>query len=130
MRKFIAILGFLFLSATAQGQMKATATPHGTSLSWTATTTVCTSPCTSITYNVYRGTTSGGEDLTTPINSSPITGTTYTDSSVTLGTTYYYVVEAVEAWTGSPLVSAPSNEASVTFPQAPAAPSGLAGTPS
>jgi fibronectin type 3 domain-containing protein len=45
-------------------------------------------------YNVYRGTTSGGES-STPLNSTPVTGATFTDLSVTAGTTYYYVVTAV-----------------------------------
>ena len=62
-------------------------------------------------YNVYRGTTLGGEDLTTPINGpTPLSGTRYVDLNVTDGTTYYYVVEAVNG-SGS---SVPSNEAQAT----------------
>ena len=46
-------------------------------------------------YNVYRGTTSGGPYAL--ITSTPVSGTTYTDSTVSNGTTYYYVVTAVNS---------------------------------
>jgi cellulose 1,4-beta-cellobiosidase len=69
-------------------------------------------------YNVKRATTLGGPY--TPITSR--TSTSYTDAAVTNGTTYYYVVSAVNA-SGE---SGNSSEASAT-PQAtaPAPPSGL-----
>jgi hypothetical protein len=63
-------------------------------------------------YNVYRGTTSGGES-TTPLNSMPINGTTYADASVTAGMTYYYVVTSVGS---NGVQSAPSNEAEAVVP--------------
>ena len=47
-----------------------------------------------IGYNIYRGTTSGGEGPT-PINSSPVNARTYVDSNVTAGMTYYYVLTSV-----------------------------------
>jgi hypothetical protein len=47
------------------------------------------------TYNIYRGTTSGGEG-TTPI-ASGITSTSYTDTGLTNGTAYYYKVAAVNS---------------------------------
>jgi hypothetical protein len=81
---------------------------HGVSLSWTASTSSGVEG-----YNVYRGTGSGGES-TTPLNSTPITATTYTDENVTAGTTYYYVVTAVA--TGGTTQSVDSNEASATVP--------------
>ena len=62
---------------------------HDVILSWTASGTSGI-----VGYNVYRGTTSGGES-TTPLNSTPINGTTYTDTDVTARATYYYVVTAV-----------------------------------
>lgn len=111
-----------------RGQMNATATAHSVNLTWSASTTVCTSPCTAITYSVFRGTTAGGENYSAPI-ASGLSVLSFSDTNVSLGATYYYTVEAVEAWTGAPLASAPSNEASATFPQAPTPPSGLAGTP-
>lgn len=63
-------------------------------------------------YNVYRSTTSGsyGTALATGITPS-----SYTDSTVTNGTTYYYVVTAVDTSSNE---SAASNEASAT-PTAP-----------
>src|SRR5439155_447291 len=42
-------------------------------------------------YDVYRGTTSGGETLLASVG----TGTSYTDNNVTNGQTYYYRVSAV-----------------------------------
>jgi hypothetical protein len=49
-------------------------------------------------YNVYRST-SPGVTIGSPINASLVTGTSYLDSNVTDGVTYYYVVTAVD--TGS-----------------------------
>ena len=62
-------------------------------------------------YNVYRGTASGGESAT-PLNASPLTAASYDDTSVNGSTTYYYVVQAVNA-TG---VGARSAEVSGTTP--------------
>ena len=58
-------------------------------------------------YKVFRGTSPGGES-STPI-ATP-TGTSYTDTSVTAGTTYYYTVKATNSSGDSPA----SNEASAT----------------
>jgi titin len=81
---------------------------HDVILGWTA------SPTSGVVgYNVYRGTTSGGESAT-PINSAPINGTTYADENVTAGTEYYYVVMAVAS--NDSTLSAASNEASATVP--------------
>ena len=63
-------------------------------------------------YNVYRGTASNGEGPT-PI--ATVTGTSYTNTGVTNGQTYYYKVTAINS-IGESL---PSNEASAT-PQLPA----------
>ena len=59
-------------------------------------------------YSVYRGTVSGGES-DTPI-ATDVTTTSYTDSTTVNGTTYYYVVEAVN----TEGTSSDSNEASAT----------------
>ncbi|BCN32090.1 hypothetical protein [Anaeromicropila herbilytica] len=45
-------------------------------------------------YNVYRSDKSGGP-YTAPLNTNPITSTTYTDSSAKNVSTYYYIVRAV-----------------------------------
>lgn len=63
-------------------------------------------------YDVYRGTASGGES-TTPLNSTPIEGTTYVDDTVTPGTTYYYILRSIGP---NGVESAPSNEATATVP--------------
>jgi hypothetical protein len=81
---------------------------HDVLLSWNA------SPSAGIAgYNVYRGTTSGAES-STPLNATPISGTTFTDANVTDGSTYYYVVTAVAA--NGTTHSAQSNQASALVP--------------
>jgi fibronectin type 3 domain-containing protein len=81
------------------------AVSHSVTLSWTASTS------TVVGYNVYRSTVSGGPY--TLLTSSPVTGTTFTDTTVQARVTYYYVVTAVDS---SGNESAYSNEASVTVP--------------
>jgi pectate lyase len=77
-------------------------------------------------YNVYRSLTSGsGYGL---LNGSPLTDSNYIDNSVTNGTTYYYVVTAVDSSLNE---SDDSGEVSAA-PQdmtPPAAPTGLSATP-
>jgi hypothetical protein len=60
---------------------------HSVNLSWKAST----SPV--VGYNVYRRATSGQIKL----NSLPVTGTTYVDTTVQPGPTYFYVTKAVSA---------------------------------
>jgi hypothetical protein len=96
----------------------ASGSPQSVSLSGTGTPDVILTWTASVTsgvagYNVYRGTTSGGES-STPLNSTPINGTTYTDENVTAGASYYYVVMAVAS--NDVTQSADSNEASATVP--------------
>ena len=55
---------------------------------------------TATSYNLYRSTTSNGQGLTPLV--SGITGTTYTNTGLTNGTTYYYKVAAVNASGPSP----------------------------
>ncbi len=101
--------------STPSGLM-ATAGNAQVSLAWTASATATS-------YNVKRSTTTGGPytKIFAP------TATTFTDTSLTNGTTYFYVVSAVN----SAGESANSSEASAkpTAPaQAPAAPAGLMAT--
>jgi fibronectin type 3 domain-containing protein len=63
-------------------------------------------------YNVYRGTTSNGP-YSTQLNSSLVTAVGFTDSTVAAGTTYYYVVTAVNS---SNVESVDSNQATAIIP--------------
>ena len=81
---------------------------HDVILAWTPSTTSGIAG-----YNVFRGTTSGGESAT-PVNSSPLTGAAYTDTNVEAGQTYYYMVTAIGSNDTSQ--SSDSNEASATVP--------------
>ena len=82
------------------------------SLSWNASPTATS-------YNVKRSTTSGGPYGTI---ATGVTGTAYTDSTVTGGTTYFYVVSGVNPQGESPN----SSQASAT-PVAPGTGAGLKG---
>jgi fibronectin type 3 domain-containing protein len=74
-------------------------------LSWDPSTS------TVVGYNIYRGTQSGGPYSL--LNSSLLSSTSYTDSAVQSGTTYYYVSTAVDS---SNVESSYSNEASAAIP--------------
>ncbi len=96
--------------------LTATANSTSVALRWTASGAATS-------YNVYRGTTAGGESATAI--TTGITTTSYSDAGLANGTTYYYKVAAVA--NGS--VNAFSGEASATpEPPAPAAPTGLGAT--
>ena len=82
-----------------------TATQHSVNLTWTASTSTISG------YNIYRGTQSGGPYV--KINSTLESSTAYTDSTVQSGTTYYYVVTAVDS-SGSE--SNYSNQATAVIP--------------
>ena len=79
---------------------------HEVILSWT----VSTSPGV-IGYNIYRGTTSGGESAS-PLNSTPVNGTNFTDEIVIAGAAYYYLATSVISSGVTP--SPASAEASTT----------------
>ncbi len=78
---------------------------HNVSLTWTA------SPSAVAGYNVYRGTVSGGPY--TKITPSLVAGTSYLDATVAAGTTYFYVVTAVDS---SGQESVFSNESTAVVP--------------
>jgi hypothetical protein len=85
---------------TSPTNLKATAGDAYVTLSWDAVTNATS-------YNIKRSTTSGTETLITSVTGSAIT---FNDSDLTNGTTYYYVVSAVN----SGGESANSNEVSAT----------------
>ncbi len=93
---------------TAPGNLGATAVSSSQiNLSWTASTagTGC-----SITYNVYRSTTSGFTAGSGNQIATGVTTTSYQNTGLAASTTYYYLVEGVDS-SGS---SGPSNQASAT----------------
>jgi fibronectin type 3 domain-containing protein len=90
----------------ALGQGCSATVTHSVSLTWTASVSANIAG-----YNVYRSTTSGSGY--TQINSSLVTTTSYTDSNVTAGQTYYYVTTAVDASNDQ---SGYSNQAQATVP--------------
>ena len=109
-------------SSTAVGTYHITVTGSGGGIQHTTTVTLMviqpqvdllwnasTSPVAG--YNAYRSMTSGG--AYTKLNSSLITGTTYTDFGVQHGYTYYYVTTSVNSQGRE---SAFSNQASATVP--------------
>lgn len=81
---------------------------HQVAMSWTASTDAVDG------YNVYRGTAAGAES-STPLNAALVSGTSYTDSSVTPGT-WFYVVKASKGGA----LSVVSDEISAVILPAPA----------
>lgn len=96
--------------------LTATAGNAQVALSWTASSGAAS-------YNVKRSTTTGGPYSTV---SSP-SATNYTDTGVTNGTTYYYVVSAVNS-SGESANSAQASATPSAPGAAPAAPTGLQAT--
>jgi hypothetical protein len=95
-------------NSTAQVSLTGSGTPptqHSVNLSWNPSTSGA------VGYNVYRGNTSGGPY--TEINPTLDPSTTYTDSTVLSGQTYYYVSTALDA---SGVESGFSNQVKATIP--------------
>ncbi len=88
----------------------ATAGDAEVTLSWTASTGATS-------YNVKRATTSGGPYTTVKTG---LTATSYTDTGLTNGTTYYYVVSAVNAGGESPNSAEASAKPVLSLPAVPA----------
>ena len=78
---------------------------HSVTLTWTASTSTVSGN------NIYRSTVSGGPY--TKMNSTLVTATTYVDTTVQSGQTYFYVATAVDS---SGVESADSTEVSATVP--------------
>jgi fibronectin type 3 domain-containing protein len=84
--KKLALLFVLFSSLAAFAN---TPGKHSVTLTWTASTS------TGVTYNLYRGTAAGVCSGTPTPYAIGISTTPFTDTNVTLGTTYFYNVSAV-----------------------------------
>jgi len=78
---------------------------HSVVITWTASTSVVTG------YNIYSATASGGPY--SKLNSSPVAGTSYTDTTVQASQTYFYVVTSVDS---NGVESAFSSEVSASVP--------------
>jgi hypothetical protein len=85
--------------------LSGTAAKHSVALSWSDTGTGISG------YNIYRSTVSGASY--SKVNSAAVVPTSYTDSAVTSGTTYYYVVTAAAP---SGAESADSNQITAKVP--------------
>jgi hypothetical protein len=81
----IVALGWYSVSAHKQA---APSVPHSVTLSWKASVSK------GVNYRVYRATRSGGPY--TIVQMTPIPGTSFVDSNVQAGETYYYVVTSVD----------------------------------
>lgn len=79
---------------------------HNVNLSWTASVDAVSG------YNVYKGSTAGGE--TTLLTATPITATTYDDTTATPGVEFYVVRSVLNG-----VESINSNELSVSVRPAP-----------
>ena len=90
------------ISSSGSGVLPA---QHSVALSWVASTSTVSG------YNVYRSTVSGSGY--SKLNTSLVSGTAYTDTSVQNGTTYYYVTTAVDS---SGKESAYSNQVTAAIP--------------
>ena len=90
-------------------------------LSWAAPVSDGGSPVSG--YNVYQGTSLGGE-TGTPVNGPPVTATSYTVTGLVNGTTYYFKVTAINGVGEGP--GAETKAVPVTVPDAP---TGLAAVP-
>ena len=93
------------------GLMATASSSSAISLSWTAVLTPAN--CTLSGYNVYSGTTSGFSPSSLNLLAATVMGTDYSSSGLKASTTYYYVVESVDAAGGS----VPSKQASATTDQ-------------
>jgi fibronectin type 3 domain-containing protein len=113
------MVGAVGLHGQQKKNLKVTATAHSVTLNWTQSTVPAGAPAVT-SNNVYRGATSGSE---TALSSSVGAIVTYTDTTVTAGSSYCYEVTAVNSAGESPK----SNEVCVQIPNqvAPNAPTGL-----
>jgi fibronectin type 3 domain-containing protein len=105
----------------APAGLTATAGNASVALAWTA-------PGGATSYNVYRGSASGGEGATAI--SSGVTTASYADTGLTNNTTYYYKVSAVDAGGTSPQSGEVSATPEPPVPAAPAGPTATAGNAS
>ena len=93
------------LTQTFTGSGSQSSSSHTVALSWDASTSSV------VGYNIYRGTQSGGPY--SKLNAATLAGTSYTDTAVASGSTYYYVATSVGSNSSE---SAYSNQAVAQIP--------------
>jgi len=93
-------------------------------VSWAAGSSSCGG---SLSYNVYRSTTSGFTPSGANLEASCVSGTSYTDTNVSSGTTYYYVVRAEDGTSNGsgPCNSGNEDSNTVEVSASPTGPNGL-----
>ena len=106
------VLRALSFSAVLLCPALAFAQSHSATLSWTPATQ--SNGITIASWNVLRGTASGGPY--TQLANVPVGTTSYTDTSVSSGQDYFYVVQAVDT---AGAVSTDSTEAEAVIPTSP-----------
>jgi fibronectin type 3 domain-containing protein len=102
----VTINGQSVTGLTFIGTAVANPVPHTVSLSWKASTSSGIRG-----YNVYRADVAGGTYA--KLSSSPLSATTYVDSTVDSGRVYYYVTTAVDT---NNVESGYSNQATAAVP--------------
>jgi Domain of unknown function (DUF4082) len=102
----VAVNGGSVAGVNFTGTANPTPVQHSVSLNWAASTSADVSG-----YNVYRSSVAGGPY--TLVSASLVPGTSYVDSSVSSGQTYYYVTTAVDSSNGE---SGYSDEAVAVVP--------------
>jgi fibronectin type 3 domain-containing protein len=117
-RGFLIAIAFL-ATGSVRAQAVPAGTPHSVTLTWQAPSPVGGSGTIS-GYNVYRSPTSSTSyaKLNTAVNA----GLTYTDSSVSAGTSYSYCVSTVDSLGAESVCSAPATANVPSNPNAPSAP--------
>ncbi len=113
MKTLSAVFGVLVLALVLAAPAKA---QHSASLAWVASSDASANP--TLGYNVYRlagACPASGTTGFTKLNTSPVATTSFTDSTVGLGSVCYYVTATLNG-----AESVPSNTASgVVLPGAP-----------
>ena len=115
---------------SAPSGLTATATSSSAiGLTWSAV--IPPANCTINSYSLYRSTTSGFTPSSSNLIAGGVAGTSYSDTGLAASTTYYYVVEAVDA-DGTSVASAQVSSTTITptCSAMPAAPTGLVATAS
>jgi hypothetical protein len=104
------------------GLVASAASASSISLTWTADTAPVN--CSISSYSVYGSTTSGFIPASSNLLASAVTSTSYSHTGLAASSTYYYVVEAIDAFGAS----AASNQASATTSAATGSGTGTAPT--